>query len=571
MAGASVVSHNEVTARPAIDAALADLKQTRRRWAGLGATAKVELLRRLLRDCHAVAEQWAMASADAKGVDRHSAAGGEEWAFAFLLKAVAVLKRSLEDIVRSGRPHIPGAIKPCGDGQVSVRVFPQTGYDRIFFPGLTAEIWTEPGVGEATVTAEQASLYRLPQGEGKTVLVLGAGNVSILGPCDILDKLFCEGAVVVYKTHPVTDYLTPLLERGFAALIGGGFLRIVRTGAEEGSYLAGHELVDELHLTGSDRTYNAIVFGAGDDGARRRASGERLVTKRFTCELGSVSPVIVVPGPWRRSHLAYQAQHLAAMQVFNAGFNCHSARVIIQHAGWALRAELLDAVRSALAHTPTRPAYYPGAHAIHRRFMDAHPEAEWIGEAHGSNLPWTLIADIDSAQRDDLCFTTEAFCSLFAETALAADDVPTFIERAVQLANETIWGSLTSTILVHPESLKDHRVAAALERAVRDLRYGTVGVNVWGALNYITMTGSWGAFPGHTPADIRSGQGAGHNYLMIPRPQKTVCRAPFRQWPKPLVFPSHRTLPEIGRLLADFEAAPSPLQLPRMMLAAAKA
>ena len=571
MAGAGALSHSEVTPRPAIDAALADLKQARGRWAGLGTPAKVELLGRLLRDCHAVAEPWAQAGADAKGVDRQSVAAGEESVtFAFLLKAVAVLRRSLTDIARSGRPRIPGPIRPCGDGQLSVRVFPQTLYDRIFLPGTTSEIWTEPGVTGAMIAAEQAALYRNPAGAGKTALVLGAGNVSILGPCDILDKLFCEGAVVVYKTHPVTDYLTPWLERGFAALIEGGFLRIVRGGADEGSYLAGHELVDELHLTGSDRTYNAIVFGAGEDGARRRAAGERLVAKRFTCELGNVSPVIVVPGPWRPSDLAYQAEHLAAMQVVNAGFNCLSTRVIIQHAGWALRDELLDAVRSVFAHTPARPAYYPGAHAIHRSFLDAHPEAERIGEVHGSNLPWTLIAGVDSARRDDICFTTEAFCSLFAETALAADDIPAFIERAVELANETIWGSLTSTILVHPASLKDNRVAAAVEGAIRDLRYGTVGVNVWGVINYLTMTGSWGAFPGHPHTDIRSGQGTVHNYLMIPRPQKTVCRAPFRQWPKPLVFPSHRTLPEMGRRLADFEAAPSPLKLPGILLTAAK-
>jgi aldehyde dehydrogenase (NAD(P)+) len=87
-------------------------------------------------------------------------------------------------------------------------------------------------------------------------------------------------------------------------------------------------------------------------------------------------------------------------------------------------------------------------------------------------------------------------------------------------------------------------------------------------LNYITMAGSWGAYPGHTPYDIGSGSGAAHNYLMVPRPEKTVFRAPFRQWPKPVIFPSHRALLDIGRRLVDFEAAPGRSHLPGLLRAA---
>ena len=560
------------TSRVAIDAALADLRRSRDRWARLPVGEKVLLLDRLVRDLRDVAEPWANACADAKGLGRRSAAAGEEWlAVAFLLKAAAMLRRSLRSIAARQRPRIPGPVRTLGDGRLSVQVFPQTPYDRILYPGMTSEIWTEPGVTEETLRAEQASRYRQPSAEGRTVLVLGAGNVSVLGPCDILDKLFCEGAVVVYKTHPVTDYLTPFLERAFGSLISAGFLRVVRGGADEGAYLSRHELVDELHLTGSDRTHDALVFGAGEEGKRRKDSGERLLAKRFTCELGNVSPVIVVPGPWRRRDLAYQAEHLAGMLAINAGFNCLTTRVIIQHANWEHRSALLDELRRVLARTPTRVAYYPGAQEIHRAFVRAHPDADQIGDGNGGRLPWTLIAGVDPARDDEICFTTEAFCSLLAETAIAGDDAPAFLDRAVGLANETLWGSLTATILVHPGSLRDRRVAAAVDRAVADLRYGTVGVNLWGLLNYATMAGSWGAFPGHPSHDIQSGHGTVHNYLMIPRPQKTVIRGPFRQWPRPLVFPGHRTLLEMGRRLVDFEAAPSPFKLPGILQAAFRA
>ncbi len=555
-----------------MESALAELDMSKDAWAWLPLEKKVALLDRLIHDLHGVAEKWSSAAADAKGVPRNSTAAGEEWlTFSFLIKTAAMLRQSLRDILRRGRPRIPGRVEPIGEGQLSVGVFPQTLYDRIFYPGMTAEIWTQPGMDERSFSAAHAAVYKNPPAKGRVALVLGAGNVSILGPCDILDKLFCEGCVVVYKTHPVTDYLTPMLEKGMAALIDGGYLRIVRGGAQEGAFLAHEDRVSELHLTGSDRTYEAIVFGPGEEGSANKAANRPLITKPFTCELGNISPTIVVPGPWSRSDIAYQAEHIAGMLVVNAGFNCLTTRVIVQHKEWNLRGDLLEALRRVLDRTPPRPAYYPGARAIHARFLEAHPEAERMGRTDEHSLPWTLVSGLDPERGDEICFRTEAFCSLFAETALDAPDVAEYVDRAVRFANERLWGTLTCTLLVHPSSMRDPAVAGAVERAVRDLKYGTVGVNLWGALNFATMAGSWGAFPGHRPNDIQSGHGTVHNCLMIPSPQKTVARGPFRQRPKPLIFPSHKTLLPLSRKLIDFEAAPSPLKLPGILIDALRA
>ena len=98
---------------------------------------------------------------------------------------------------------------------------------------------------------------------------------------------------------------------------------------------------------------------------------------------------------------------------------------------------------------------------------------------------------------DDVCFTTEAFCSLFAETALEAESIPEYIDKAVAFANQHIWGSLNATIIVHPASLKDPTIAAAVERAIANLRYGTVGINIWAGAGFTFGTTTWGAFPGH--------------------------------------------------------------------------
>jgi acyl-CoA reductase-like NAD-dependent aldehyde dehydrogenase len=557
------------TPRSDIDQALTVLSAGKDRWANLPLAEKLALLDRVQRDLAPLAELWSNAAADAKGLPRDSREAGEEWfTFAVMERNVRLLRRSLTDIGRYGRPRLPGRPHRATSGHLVVPVFPQTTADRLVFSGLRGEAWLKPGVDETVLEAEQAALYRDSRREGRLTLVLGAGNVTALGPSDILDKLFCEGHVVIYKAHPVTAYTGPLTERGFAALIEAGALRIVYGGAEEGTYLAYHPQVDELHITGSDRTYEAIVFGPGEEGARRKATQERILTKRFTCELGNVSPVIVVPGPWSDADLAYQGEQLAATLTINAGFFCLTTRVIVQHAGWPLRDALLDRVRRTLTAIPTRPAYYPGAERILTRFLSAHPAAERIGAAGEGHLPWTLIAGLDAEKRDEPCFTTEAFCPLFAETALAAGSVPDFIDRAAAFCNERLWGTLTATLLVHPRSLRDPAVAAAVDRAVSDLRYGTLGVNVWGLYGYVSMTGSWGAFPGHPSHDIQSGQGTVHNLLMLPCVEKTVLRAPFRIRPKPPTLPSHRNLLAVGHRLAEHEAAPSPWRLGRLMLAA---
>jgi hypothetical protein len=108
-------------------------------------------------------------------------------------------------------------------------------------------------------------------------------------------------------------------------------------------------------------------------------------------------------------------------------------------------------------------------------------------------------------------------------------------------------------------------VAAAVERAIAGLRYGTVAVNHWAALGYGLVVTPWGAFPGHTPWDIQSGTGVVHNSLMFSRAQKGVVRAPFHARPRPAWFAGHRTAGRLAPRLVRFEAAPSLGQLPAIL------
>jgi acyl-CoA reductase-like NAD-dependent aldehyde dehydrogenase len=552
--------------RDTLDAVVAGLQSRKGAWAKVSIPERIALLEELAHGFLAVADRWTAACLAAEGLDPSHPSAGEEALVGpyFILRNLRLLKRSLQDIAAHGSPRIPGPIKILPSGQVSARVFPQDLYDRLFYTGVTAEVWMEPGVTAQELPETQAVAYR-KKDSGGVCLVLGAGNVSSIGPMDALYKLFVDDRVVVYKVHPVNVYLGPLLEEGFRALIDRGFLRQVYGGAAEGAYLCRHDDVDEIHITGSDKTYEAIVFGTGAEGEARKSENRPAIHKPITAELGNVSPVIVVPGPWSDGDLDYHAENLVTMLTNNAGFNCNAARVIVTDAKWPLRDAFLARVRGLLAQVPTRRAYYPGAADRYDAFLEQHPEAERFGDIggpEGDRLAWALIPGLDPGQRDEICYSTEAFAGLFGETPLSAPSPAAFVDQAVAFCNERLWGTLNATLLVHPKSLRDPEVGKAVERAIADLRYGTVAINHWAAIGYGLVVTPWGAFPGHDRTDIQSGTGVVHNTLMFSKVQKSVVRAPFRVLPKPVWFATHRQAHKLTPKLSRFEAAPSPAKLP---------
>lgn len=540
------------------------MRARRAAWVALPPATRARLLGELRRDVAAVADAWTDAVAAAERLTSHEASEAALAGPYIALRMLRLLQRSLRQIARRGAPRIPGAVTTHEDGRVSARVMPVDRFDRLMYPGVTAEVWMQPGVTAEELPLTQAVAYRHPDAGG-VCLVLGGGNVSSIAPLDVLDRLFVANRVVILKTHPTQAFLTPILEAGLRVLIRGGWLRIVQGGADEGAYVARHPGVDELHITGSFRTYNTIVYGTGPEAAQRQARDEPILHKPFTSELGNLTPVIVVPGRWTDPQIEYQADNLATMLTNNAGFNCTTPRVIITPAGWRQRHRFLNAVRARLSATPVRAAYYPGAEQRFDAFLGAHPEAELYGARDDGRLPWALITDLDPGARDDPCFTTEAFCSVFAEVPLPSADVADYLERAVAFANGSVWGSLNATLIVHPASMRSPEVGPAVTRAIADLRYGTVSVNHWSALGFALGVTPWGAFPGHARNDIGSGTCVVHNSLMFSRSEKTVIRAPFHAWPKPIWFTTHRTAPRLARQLVRFEAAPSLLRVAAML------
>jgi hypothetical protein len=551
-----------------MDAAVAVLQEKKGAWVATSVRERIEILSQLLVSFAAVADRWTAAALAAEGLRPDAVGSGEEALVGpyMVLRNLRLLRTTLSEIESTGKPRIPGPVSLLPSGQVSARVFPGDLYDRILYGGISADVWMEPGVTPESLPSTMATIYGSAERKSGAALVLSAGNVSSIGPLDALYKLFAEDQVVLYKTHPVNAYLGPLFAEGFGPLVERGFLRVVYGGAEAGAYLCKHAGIDEIHITGSDRTYDAIIFGPGPEGAERKKKGEPLLRKPVSAELGNVSPVIVVPGPWSASDFAYQGENLATMLSNNAGFNCNAARVIVQQEGWPGRERLLESVRGVLGRVPTRRAYYPGAAERFDAFLKAHGnEAETFGSRSGDQLPWALLPHLDPAAEDDICFRQEAFCGVFAETALAAPSVPEFLKQAADFCNDVLWGTLNITLLVHPATLESAENRSAFEGVVAALRYGTVSINHWAALGYGLGVTPWGAFPGHTPQDIQSGTGFVHNTLLFSRIQKAVLRSPFRAWPKPVWFATHQTAHRLTPKLTRFEADRSPAKLPGIL------
>lgn len=546
-----------------LEAKLQRLEANRKRWAEMPAVARAALLRRCMRTTLAVADRWAEAAATIKGYEYGSAGHGEEY-LGGTLPTMRNLRLFAEALEANGQPEVVEKTQRA-DGQWVVRVFPTNLIDKLLFAGTTCDIFIEPGK-EPT----QGRIYRAKTagsvGEGGIAVVLGAGNQSSIPPMDVLYKLVVDDEVCILKMNPVNEQLGPIIEEALKPLVDEGFLEMAYGGADVGAYLTDHALVRSIHITGSSNTHDAILFGTGEEGAKRKAAKDPRIDKEITSELGNVSPVLVFPGEWSEQELDYQARQVASMLAYNCGFNCNGARLIVVADGWAQRERFLSLVKAKLAATPTRKAYYPTAQKVWERFTAEYPNHQKLGVVRNNDeLPWTVIEDV-KPETGEFALENEPWCGIFSFVTLEARDAAQFAEKATEFANERAWGTLAINVLIDPQT--ERELGQRFERVIADLRYGGIAINCWTGLNYGLVNATWGAFPGHPPEDIQSGRGVVHNGLLIDYPQKSVVRAPFIIKPTPAWFTDHKNNVELGRAMTRFEAAPSLLKVPGVALKA---
>ncbi len=564
-----------VTTQPDLDATAVAVAARADEWARLTIPSKMAMLSDLRTQTGAVAERWVEVACAAKGIDPISPAAGEEWLsgpYAVLL-AVAALHQSLDRLWRGEATYRQSWVSRRPNGRTVVRILPVEWHERLILSGYSAQVWMEPGVTPSVLPRNTATFYAQQDPQGRACLVLGAGNVAAIPPLDVLHKLFVEGQVVVLKLNPVNDYLGPILERVFARFIDRGFVRLVYGGGEVGSYLVHHDAIDTIHITGSDRTHDVIVFGDGEEGRARRERGEAMLRKPITSELGGVSPVIVVPGPWSEDDIQYQAENIATQKLHNGGFNCIAAQVLVVPDRWPHTDRLLDVVEHELGAAPSRPAYYPGGEDRVRRAIDRHDN----GVAVTTHPPRGLLRDV-APDSGSFAFTEEFFAAVLATTRLPESDPGAFVDAAVRFANSELHGSLGASIVIHPETRAE--LGERFDHAVARLRYGAIGVNVWSGMGFLLPRATWGAFPGATLQNVGSGRGIVHNALMFERAERTVLTGPFRPFhrawrggefhlaPKPPWFVTHETAHRTAAGLTAFAADGSIRHLPTIVSSA---
>jgi aldehyde dehydrogenase (NAD(P)+) len=563
-----------------LDQAIHELKTNKERWLQLSINERCRYLREMLDNVPIIAPEWVQKAAIAKQLPPelpHITAEdwmSGPWAIAHWLKGMIETFEGLE----AGKPgrFKPKMVRVRKNGQVVVRVLPLEFYDHILISGLKADVWMQPEVTADNITEHIASIYRQPPTQGKLVLVLGAGNIASIPFLDALYKLVAELQVVLLKMNPVIDYLLPCFESLFAPLIREGFVRIVSGDVNVGKYLTDHPDIDEIHITGSIKSHEAIVFGTGEEAQERKARQQPLITKRITSELGNVSPTVIVPGPWGKADIDYYAQYLMVHGYHNGGYDCLGTQVLVLPQEWALSDSFLDRLRHHLKNLPNRFSYYPGTAERHTSILKHYPQAETFDNSEGQHLPRVLIPGLSPEDTDNLAFKEEFFCNILTETRLPGASPLEYLKNVVKFCNEVLHGTLAANIIIHPKTLK--ALGEEFEPLLDELKYGGIGVNVWSGGNFLLSQATWGAYPGADIYTTQSGIGVVHNNFLFDKPQKTVMFGGFysipRAWlhgefhlmpPKPIWFLDHRRAHIVTEKVVNLTAHPNPLRLPSIV------
>jgi acyl-CoA reductase-like NAD-dependent aldehyde dehydrogenase len=521
------------------EGSLASLQAGAAALAALGPAARGDLARRTALAVVAAADAWVEAAVAIKRATGATAGAvaAEETATGPLatLRLLLVTARSLREIAATGlpRPAAPPRVLHRGGGDASfigVEVLPERWLaDRAMFGGHSGTVrCANPGDLASFERSWRQECRERPR-QGGVAAVLGAGNVTGLAVADVVSQVFEHGRAAFVKLHPVHEPLLPVFRAALAPLVDAGLVALVAGGADVARAAIASPAVTHVHLTGGQAAFDAIAA---------------TLAKPITCELGGVTPWIVVPGRYTPAQLAGQADVVAGSILNNTSFNCIATKCVVTCRGWEQRAAFLELVSRRLAAMPPRPAWYPGAAAAWETVTESRLPAD-------GTLPWVFRQGVDP-DREPRWLEREWFVPVAAEVPLDAADIEGFCTRATALCRR-LPGSLAASVTV-PESLPKAD-AQRVERLVEHLEYGTVAVNTWSALGYAFASLPWGGFPGGTISAPRSGIGFVHDPLLLPLVHNSILRAPLLVRPAAPWLPWHRHGAAVTRGAVDVYAA----------------
>ncbi|MDB4237578.1 hypothetical protein N9825_01265, partial [Acidimicrobiia bacterium] len=171
-----------------------------------------------------------------------------------------------------------------------IHVFPNKNIEKLLFPFVRADVHFHKNMSNADILNSRGFGNRLGFKKGIT-LILGAGNVSSIPLLDTIFDMVVNRHCVLLKLNPVNEYLKPVFEQVFDNFINKGFMIVTTGDVDVSSYMTQHVGVTNMHLTGSDVTYENIVYGStltdNDKGylksSSKGISGGHLSSKTINC------------------------------------------------------------------------------------------------------------------------------------------------------------------------------------------------------------------------------------------------------------------------------------------------
>ncbi len=457
---------------------------------------------------------WATICSDNKGTTK-TPAEGEEWLggpFASVLATQYYIKSLTNDDDLTEKKY--------NSEENSYKVFPNNFIERITFPFIDAKVIFNKSMSFDDINKYRGFSKRYDIDPSIT-LVLGAGNFSSIPYLDVLYHLITRKSVILLKLNPVNEYLKPVFEKVFQNFIERGYIIVTTGNIDESKYMATHPGINHIHLTGSDKTFEDIVYGRElTEKERRSKSLSKVNNKPITSELGNVTPIIIHPGKWSTSDIKYQARKIVTAKLNNNGFNCIAAQVVVLPDGWGQTETLIKYVKYYMNKAKERKAYYPESI---ERLENLEKDKGYERVNALSCVTPHLTREIKAYSKYEI---DEVWSSTIYFKKIEYTSVEDFANKAIDYCNNQLWGNLGVSVIIkdHDRKFNEHITNLYIDR----LKFGTIAINEWAAIGYIIPQLPWGGYPGNRDNDIQSGQSVVHNSMLFESPLKGVVNTKFR-------------------------------------------
>ena len=473
------------------------------------------LLNKTIENIQGIAYYWATLSAEKKGIlQKHKE--GEEW-----LGGPFVSILTLQYYIDYLENNQQLDINKYDNNKNSYKVFPNKFIEKLTFPLLNAEIRFSKSMNFDQINEYRGFKQRIGTDSGSVTLVLGAGNFSSIPFLDTIYHLGANRSTIILKLNPVNDYLNPVFQKVFHEFIERGFISVVNGDVPTSKYLTEHRSIDSIHLTGSNYTYENIVYGRVlNEKERKLSSLSKSNKKPIFTELGNVTPIIVHPGNWSNSEIKFQARKIVTAKLNNSGFNCIAAQVVVLPKGWRSNDKLKKYIKHYLKKIGDTTSYYPNAVESLKKLQNK-KNYEQINDQVCST-PF-MVSDLDA---DEQFSIEEVWNTTLYFKEIEYTDYESFANNSIDYVNNELWGNLGATVLI--KDSKKKRNSEVVESYKHKLNYGTIAINEWAAIAFIIPTMPWGGYPGNKDNNIQSGKGFVHNSFFFESPLKGIVETNFR-------------------------------------------